>query len=192
MNLISRSLSVAALATATLIAGASATFAQPGSPLMTEFRCVASGKNFATIAARGTRVTPPMILWTKAQGGLTAKERCQLVTANLNRAVQNSGGRLTRLSLTTGMVNSSQVICSVRNAQQSCNPSNIILTLRPDDNPQEVLQQIKDFSIKANTPPITRGIQNNEVYDFGLAIDSVLSEPEPNTPGAPSSAPVTP
>jgi hypothetical protein len=182
MKLVNRSLAL--MAAASLIPGAllamqpATAKAQPGGPVMTEFRCVPSSGNFATIAARGTRVTPPMILWTRAQGGLTAQQRCQSVTSNLNRAVQNSGGRLTRLSLTTGAVNSSQVICSVRNAQQSCNSNNIIFTLRPDDNPQEILQQIRDFSIKANTRPITRGIQNNDVYDFGLAVDSFLSQPE--------------
>jgi hypothetical protein len=194
MNLLTRSLTFAAATTlipGALMLGAAtqSAAAQPSGPLVTEFRCVPSAKNFATIAARGSRVTPPMILWTRDQGGLTAQERCKSVTGNLNRAVQNSGGRLTRLSLTTGVVNSSQVICSVRNAQQTCNANNIILTLRPDDNPQEILQQIKDFSIKANTPPITRGIQNNDVYDFGLAIDSVLSQPEatesPATPNTP-------
>jgi Circadian oscillating protein COP23 len=185
MNTPIRSLTLAAISAlvpGALMVGAAtgSAAAQPTGPLVTEFRCVPSAKNFATIAARGSRVTPPMILWTRDQGGLTAHERCKSVTGNLNRAVQNSGGRLTRLSLTTGVVNSNQVICSVRNAQQTCNPNNIILTLRPDDSPQEILQQIKDFSIKANTPPITRGIQNNDVYDFGLAIDSVLSQPEPS------------
>lgn len=155
--------------------------AQTPGPLVTEFRCVTAQKNFATIAARGTRTTPPMILWTKAQGGLTAQQRCQQVTANLNQAVQRSGGRLSRLSLTTGTVNSSQVICSVRNVQQGCGTDNVILTLRPTDNPQEVLQQIRDFSIRANTPPITRGPKNQEIYDFGLAVDSFLSQPETTT-----------
>jgi hypothetical protein len=172
---------VSSLALATL-----PTQAQTPGPLVTEFRCVTAQKNFATIAARGTRTTPPMILWTKSQGGLSAQQRCQMVTANLNQAVQRSGGRLSRLSLTTGVVNSSQVICSVRSAQQACNPENVILTLRPTDNPQEVLQQIRDFSIRANTPPITRGTQNNDIYDFGLAVDTFLNQPEatssPSTP----------
>lgn len=147
-------------------------------PLVTEFRCVTSGKNFATIAARGTRVTPPMILWTKIQGGLTPQQRCQSVTANLNRAVMRSGGRLSRLSLTHGTVNANQVICflSSRDLRKICSDNNIVLTLRPEDSPEEILKQIRSFSISANTPPITRGEQNNEIYDFGLAVEHLLAD----------------
>jgi hypothetical protein len=58
----------------------------------TVFHCVPFKGNYATIARRGDRVTPPLIEWTSTLGTeWTPQRRCQEVSQRLTRAVEMTG-----------------------------------------------------------------------------------------------------
>jgi hypothetical protein len=97
-------------------------------PLTTTFNCIRSGENFATIARRGTRTTPPMILWETKLGLWDAWERCRVVSQRLTAAVAEGGGTFQNLLLTYGRVNNQPVICYVRSMDSACNSQNLLFT----------------------------------------------------------------
>lgn len=119
----------------------------------TTFRCVTQGRNYATIARRGDRTTPPLIIWKTNEFGreYTPQQRCRLVSERLTTAVSNNGGRLTNLLLTTGTVNRQPVVCYV-NGYSRCNSTNTLFTMdrRNADNPEEVLDRLVNFGTEGS------------------------------------------
>ncbi len=141
---------------ATLVfSGASALRAE-AHPLVTTFRCVQEGQGFATIAERGDRKTPPLIIWNTILGTYTPKERCNTVSRRLTQVVTENGGKLQNLQLAAGTVKNQAVICAVNNGQSACNRSNMLFTLQPENarNPNAVVATLQDFSVKGSGAPI--------------------------------------
>lgn len=130
---------------------------QPES-LTTTFECVTEGRNYATVARRGDRVTAPLILWRTFEFGnqYTPENRCRMVSDRLSRAVYENGGRLTNLQLTTGRVNNLPVICYTNGGQYGCNSRNLLLTLdsRNASNPNAALDNLFNFGVSGSGAPI--------------------------------------
>ncbi|MBV8884470.1 MAG: hypothetical protein JO235_10810 [Chroococcidiopsidaceae cyanobacterium CP_BM_RX_35] len=101
-------------------------------PVVTTFSCIPDGNDFATIARRGDRATPPIIIWKPALGYYTPKAHCYIVSQELTRIVAENGGTLKSLQLITGTVNDQIVACAVKELGSFCNSSNILFTLRPE------------------------------------------------------------
>jgi hypothetical protein len=141
----------------------------------TTFNCVAQGQNnFATIAQRGTRTTPPIMLWKTTEFGpnYTPQERCRIVSDKLTQAVNQNGGRLSNLYLSTGTVNRLPVVCYLNGAQSSCNSSNVLFTLdrKNASNPNDVLNRLLTFGQTGSGGP---------VVSFVPSTPSRPSQPQP-------------
>ena len=125
-------------------------------PTLTTFRCQQTGKGFATIAQRGDRTTPPLIIWKSTLGGqYNPQQRCHLVSQKLTQTVIRNGGKLRNLQLMAGPVKHQVVICVV-NTSSACNSSNMLFTLRPENakRTDEVLASLNNFSIKGSGAPV--------------------------------------
>ncbi|WP_019498775.1 COP23 domain-containing protein [Pseudanabaena sp. PCC 6802] len=166
-------------------------------PVLTTFHCVQMGDaSYATVARRGDRQTPPMILWRSTlgeYGQYTPQRRCQIVSDKFTRAVALNGGKLGGMSLTYGINNRQRVICHVNHFRESCNSENQLFTLRPSDYGRErqILEQLVNFSAKGSGTPVQ---QSGEIFyaDLGDAIERFFSTKDAQTPtSTPSTQPLS-
>lgn len=143
----------------------------------TVFECRIKGKDFVTMAKRGSRLVGPMITWMdKSFGVYTPQKRCEIVSQRLTKAVSNSG-TLSSLRLSNGMVNASPVICFIIKDGDTCNSENLLFTLKANEIGQEkkIIADLLDFSKLGSG----KGTQRNtpQTYEtYGAAIDAALSE----------------
>ena len=94
-----------------------------------------------------------IVLW-KSQyfkaSGYDPQKRCQEASPRFDKAYQN--GRLNGY-ITRGKLNKIPVICAVNLAGKKCNNSNLLITLRPGDNSQEIIDHLQNtLSGNANSP----------------------------------------
>ncbi|MFM7558806.1 COP23 domain-containing protein, partial [Cylindrospermopsis raciborskii] len=80
------------------------------------------------------------------------ENRCQIVSRKFNIAVQESGGSLQDVLLTTGNVNGQVVICVISGRDNGCQDKNTLFTLKPENakNPDKVLTQLVEISKKGS------------------------------------------
>jgi len=124
----------------------------------TKFACVSQGNGkWATVGQRPGGQPIPVIIWTQSAskyfGSQFAPEnRCQIVTRKFNTAVQESGGRLQDVLLTSGNVNGQVVICVISDRDNRCQDKNTLFTLKPENskNPDKVLSQLLEISKKGS------------------------------------------
>ncbi len=141
---------------------------------VTVFECIPFNGNYATIARRNNRVTPPMIEWTTTLGTeWTPQRRCQEVSQRLTNAVAATGGKLRNLQLTYGSVNGIRVICYIDAGTNvnACNEKNMLFTLRKEDKgrEREVLETIVKFSLTGSG----NRVQQSAGQDYALLGDAV-------------------
>jgi Circadian oscillating protein COP23 len=163
----------------------------------TTFQCVTSGRNFVTIARRGSITTDPMILWKSTEFGseYTPWQRCQTVSNRLTKAVAENGGRLGNLQLTTGTINNLPVVCYV-NGRGRCNSQNLLFTLdrRNAKNPGEALTRLINFAQDGGGPVTTfkagPGSQSStpKFVPFGDMVDRAFNSTR-NQPSIPAEKP---
>ena len=192
----------------TNLLGMVATSAQtPPSKDATTFACVAQGEDFATIAKRANRVTPPIIIWKDKSFGdkYPPKTRCEIVSKRLSDAVAEQKGRLSTLRLTHGIVGANAVICHVSNPALKCTAKNTLLTLKPEDKGKEsdIIKSLVSFSVTGNV--LVRGSDTRTIADFGDALEkkffstdavpettSPINDPSPSGQPSPNVSPATP
>ncbi len=137
---------------------------------------------FATVARRGSRQTPPMILWRSNLGKFTPQERCKVVSDRLTEVVAKNEGKLSNLYLTYGRVDGEAVICHVGDKNSACNRRNMLFTLRPQDkgNEKKILEQMVSFSVTGTGSAVQ---QSGEQFyaAFGEEAERIFE-----TPGATS------
>ena len=164
----------------------------------TTFRCIPFNNTYATVAIAHGKQTKPLIIYTYATTRYTRKDRCDVVSARLNVAVANNGGRLSNLLLTTGTVNNSNVICYVNDIlgfRSSCDSQNMLVTLPPRVAPGEALATF--LNVRANhvsASPLLAfddglvvsegtGIGEPQEYlEFGQAVEEQLGIAEQTNP----------
>jgi Circadian oscillating protein COP23 len=175
---------------------------QPNTP-QTTFHCTpGQGGSYATIAKRGDRQTPPMIIWTSTlgeYGQYTPQRRCEIVSDKFTQAVVLNGGKLKSMLLTYGFNNRQRVICYVNRPNGSCTSDNQLFTLRPTDYGRErqILERLVNFGVHGSGTPVQ---QSGELFyaNVGESIDRFFSDSnntqEPaNTPtSSPVSIPKSP
>lgn len=187
------------LALTTTVLGLTPSYAQAAVPKdATTFACIPQGENFATIAKRANRVTPPIIIWKDKSFGdkYPPKTRCEIVSKRLSDAVAEQKGRLSTLRLTHGIVGANAVICYVSNPALKCTAKNTLLTLKPEDKGKEaeIIKGLVSFSVSGKV--IERGSDTRTIADFGDALEkkffSTNAVPDTNSPNdnlSPSSKP---
>lgn len=135
----------------------------------TTFRCIRSGRGFATIAQRGDRTTPALITWNTTLGRkYDPQQRCNTVSQRLTKAVARNGGKLKNLELKAGPIKNQVVVCVVKNVQSACNTSNMLFTLRPENakKANQIVARLNNFSVQGSGAPVAES----------SGIDSVLLE----------------
>lgn len=168
-----------------------------GNGTTTTFQCVTSGRNFVTIARRGSVTTDPMILWKSTEFGseYTPWQRCQTVSKRLTKAVAENGGRLSNLQLTTGTINNLPVVCYV-NGRGRCTSQNLLFTLdkRNAKNPGEALAKLINFAQDGGGPVAVfrtgAGSQSSapQFVPFGDMVDRAFNSTT-NQPSVPREKP---
>ena len=167
------------------------------------FLCTTDSNNIPTTYAQTNDGPMPVFKWTSRyfRPPYTPMQRCQEVAQRMNKFY--SQGQLD--FLTNGRVNRLPVIC----AGQRCdgNGSNVLITLKPSQNPKQVLQEIEanrqgaggpsyQFSGGNQPSSISSGalIQNQNgtlsldmKQYLGLSAESTISPKPPQAP--PTSAP---
>lgn len=164
----------------------------------TTFACANQDKDYVTVARRGNRQTPPMIIWKDTSFGAkyTPQARCQIVSQRLTKAVSSSG-KLNSLDMTHGIVNSTPVICYITRKGDKCNSQNILFSLKASERGQEqkILAELLNFSKLGSGSPTVRGNQlpggddptgePEEVVTWGESIENAFSNPVPSQPVTP-------
>jgi hypothetical protein len=102
------------------------------------FTCAVATDNIPTTFAQTADGNVPVFKWKSNyfRPPYTPMQRCQEVTERMN----SFSGRGALDYLTSGRVNNQPVVC----AGTSCDSrgSNVLITLRPDQNPNQVLQEL--------------------------------------------------
>jgi hypothetical protein len=166
----------------------------------TTFHCIRNGSGYATIARRGDAQTGAMITWNDTSFGskFTPIVRCKEVGKRLNGAIAKSGYSLSTLKLTHGILRSNPVICYANSSLKKCDDRNLILTLNQSERgkEQEIINQLKNFSVDGTGTPVSRGVDNRAIAEFGLQIDKAFSSgktqratPELDVPDTESTTP---
>ena len=130
------------------------------------FSCGQSGGVPATMA-KTSRGLIPVIKWTSSHfsnSGYSPLRRCQLVSDKFQQYYAT--GELNYL--TTGRVNSQNVVCVTKARLGACN--GVLFTLKPGSNPGRTLQQLMDVRLRASGPL-------SETYErVYIEMDKFLSE----------------
>ena len=107
----------------------------------TTFTCIRQGENYATVARRGERVTPPIIRWH-------SENRCGIFSNRLSLAVAEQGGKLKNLRLASGRIDSNLVICYITRPEDKCTDSKTLLILKTEEEGREIaiVESITSFS----------------------------------------------
>lgn len=112
-----------------------------------------------------------VVRWVKAMGSTQPQERCDKVSIRLQEAYNNDSLNF----VTNGRMNGQPVICTAREYKGDCDT--LILTLRPNDNPLEVLEGFKEALMGRSMGPISHSSGFPQIY---YKID--LQETIRNTP----------
>ena len=99
-----------------------------------------------------------VVRWVKAMGSVTPQERCDQVSARLQEAYSNGSLNF----VTNGLMNGKPVICTAREYKGGCDT--LILTLRPNDNPLEVLEGFKEALTGRSMGPIPHSSGVPQIY----------------------------
>lgn len=177
----------------------SAIFAQPSQAQQISFVCTVDTDNVPTTYAQTPDGTVPVFKWTSNyfRPPYTPMQRCQEV-----------GERMTNFYaqgmmdyLTSGRVNNLPVIC----AGTSCNSngSNVLITLKPDQDPNQVLQEIEANRSGAGGPSyqlsggttstsrsssLTRNSNGTVTLDMNRFLQTnTTQQSQPSQPSKPSS-----
>ncbi len=88
----------------------------------------------------------------------TPQQRCQDVSSRL----QNAYDKQSLGYITNGIVNGQSVICTANQKDGACDIT--LLTLRPQDDPLEILSDLKDILRGRGTGPIQHSSGKHQVY----------------------------
>ncbi|MCH4904476.1 hypothetical protein GSN00_08795 [Cylindrospermopsis raciborskii CHAB3438] len=157
----------------------------------TKFTCVAQGSNWATVGQRPGGRPIPIIVWTKkgAQSfgeNYNPKSRCEIVTANLNQAVEDSAGKLYDVVLTWGKLDDGKtVICALSLKDEGgCDGNNTLFALKPENakDPNKVLETLTQISIKGSSAGTVRETTSRLSVNLGKVVSQAAKRLPQETP----------
>ncbi|MBK1986751.1 hypothetical protein A0J48_004205 [Sphaerospermopsis aphanizomenoides BCCUSP55] len=162
----------------------------------TSFFCGWVGRSPATfVKYNGRPIQSPLIIWETASNDLSPEERCRMVSWRMTKAVEENGGRLSKLLLTTGKVNGYNVICFVNDVQR-CDSDNVIMTLLRRENarnPGKVLAQIIRFGLYGGGSNVTEsggftgGVAGGEeIIPTAVSIEEAINQLMNDSGGMPT------
>jgi len=147
-----------------------------GAQTKVSFACDVSTKVPRTVA-RTEKKEVNLIVWeSKAfqTSGFTPERRCNEVSDRLQKYAK--GGNLRYI--TTGKINNQNVICVAAYKNGQCRPNGLILTLKNDENPREVLESLFETAFKVSGgKPLTRSEKVTLDLEKVLSADETAPEP---------------
>lgn len=170
------------LLSGTAILGIVAT-AQQSQAQSAKFMCQPDNSAVPTTYANTPEGPKPFIKWTSnhfSEASYTPMKRCQEVTEKLNKF--NAEGKLDYI--VTGWVNGLPVFC----ATQTCSEENVLLTLKPDQEPNQALEEMK--ATRAGTSGPTHQSSGADA-PMVLNMQQYLDNTPVETPGTAVTAPTT-
>ncbi|MCC3582653.1 COP23 domain-containing protein [Microcoleus sp. PH2017_30_WIL_O_A] len=99
---------------------------------------------------RTPRGNIPMILWVNNFPPLTPRERCQVVSARFQQFADNHLLKYLR----AGIVNGQPVLCVATSKGGTCPDENVLITLPPRSNANQVLERLLDLRRHAAGKPL--------------------------------------
>jgi hypothetical protein len=144
------------LATATVVSGNSL-FVTSSQALTatTSFVCGKSDGKPATVA-RTKKGDVPIVVWSSegfSESGFTPQIRCQQVSARFQSMYRS--GQLKYI--TAGIVNNLPVVCATKQVGSTCNQQNLLYTLKPNSDPQQVIKRLMAIRNRATS----RGLEES-------------------------------
>jgi len=136
------------------------------------FRCDVSTKVPRTVVKTAKKEVSLIVWESKAfqSSGFTPERRCNEVSDRLQ--MYANGGSLRYI--TTGTINNQNVICVAAYRDGKCRPNGLILTLKSDENPTEVLKSLFDTAFKVSGgAPLKRGKGETVTLDLKYVLNSI-------------------
>lgn len=99
--------------------------------------------------------------------GFSPQERCEAVSPRFHEAYHNG----TLAYLTNGTLNGEPVICTAESEGGEC--ADLLLTLRPEDNEQEILTSLANVLQGRQSGPIRHDSEDPQIY-YEVNMDSFL------------------
>ncbi|WP_254174640.1 COP23 domain-containing protein [Planktothrix pseudagardhii] len=153
-------------------------------------RCVAQ----QTVVDNGKWQSVLITSWSKTYFGdnYTPETRCQMVSSRLQNAVAMNGGTFKGMRFLSGGVYGQLVVCALGADQSECTSSNMLFTLKPENQPRvgQILEELTNF--KTSPPSILDMYQPPEVdiSDLDQELEGVVpSEPSQPFGSAPEPVP---
>lgn len=155
------------------------------SPQQTTVACVGQ----QTVISRAQK-SAILISWQTNEFGAqyTPERRCQIVSQKLQAAVDTAGGKLSKLHLTNGPVNNRQVICVVAPGTFSCNSTNMLFTLKRENERKaaSIIRNMTNF--KTGSAAIVEDSGEQAFVNLGDWADGKMGETT-ETEAVPSTVP---
>jgi Circadian oscillating protein COP23 len=121
----------------------------------TSFVCGKSDGKPATVA-RTKKGDIPIVIWSSegfSAAGFTPQVRCQQVSARFQSLYRS--GQLKYI--TAGTLDRIPVVCATKQAHHSCDRQNLLYTLKPDADPQQVIKRLMMIRNRASS----RGLEES-------------------------------
>ncbi|MEH2056549.1 MAG: COP23 domain-containing protein [Nostoc sp.] len=121
----------------------------------------ATNLRFPTTYAWTERGKIAIIRWKYAwfnSKTVTPEERCELVSSRFQTAYNNQS----LAYIANGTVNNQPVICTAKKEDAACDTT--LLTLRPQDDPLQILDDLKDILRGRGTKPLEHSTKQEPVY----------------------------
>ncbi|WP_375501359.1 COP23 domain-containing protein [uncultured Nostoc sp.] len=118
-------------------------------------------KRFPTTYAWTSDGKRPIIRWKYAwfnSQTITPEERCKQVSSRFQTAYNNKS----LAYIANGIVNNQAVICTAKKEDAACDTT--LLTLRPQDDPLQILDDLKEILRGRATKPIEHSSKQQPVY----------------------------
>jgi hypothetical protein len=128
----------------------------------------------------GTHVNTPrgrvtLINWVNSfSDRWTAQKRCLEVSSRFQKYLSDGSLKYIR----TGNINRQPVICVAKSKGGSCPDTNVLITLEPNANPEEVLIKLVDFrrSVSGNTILLSDDVAFYNDREFYVDLDKFLEQ----------------
>jgi len=144
------------------------------------FYCSTSIKQLRTVAKTKTREIN-LVIWSSEafdKSGYSPERRCKIVSDRLQSFAESGSLRY----LTTGKINSQNVICVTKFKSKNCLPNGLVLTLEPGDDPNKVLETLFSSAFKVSGGKALLRTGSRLILDLDQVYkgaENETTEPEP-------------
>ncbi|VXD23694.1 Genome sequencing data, contig C327 (modular protein) [Planktothrix serta PCC 8927] len=126
-----------------------------------------------TYAVNSTGRRIAVIRWQRDWGSISGEARCKEVSSRFQNASNNG----TLSFLTHGVMSGQKVICTAKEYGGPC--SSLLFTLRPEDNPRQVINDLFGVGYRARGPVVQSDDGEPQIYiDMELLLQNAANATE--------------